>query len=128
MLVAYVLVLPCVLFRVYVCVHVCMCMPKCVCDSFTNYAPHTVPDETIAFEDGMSHTAMLELMVNRKKGENMREQWVQEPDSVCITGIYIHVISVTQLWKKGYFGQMRIHKQVFEAFEGIEQRQMWRDA
>ena len=78
-----------------------------------HYLTHILPYGDL--NDGLVYGAMLELMVDRSRGTTVNHQWVQNEEAVIITGLYIHAINVSDLFKKNYKGWYRIHDEVLTA-------------
>ena len=79
--------------------------------SVLNYATHICTDP----ERGLLGTVVLELLVDRSRGSTIHSQWVQEePESVLITGAYLHLFLMAQYDAPGFRGWYRIHEQAFE--------------
>ena len=53
--------------------------------------------------------AVLELYVDRNYGGTIHRQWTQPQDSLCVEGMFIHVFSLADAYKKGYTGWFRVH-------------------
>ena len=77
--------------------------------SFVTYATHKLTNA----EDGIATACMLEAMVDRSVGRTVHSQWVQQPGSFVLTGVYTHQVSVTKLYTKGFLGWFRMHESVY---------------
>ena len=53
---------------------------------------------------------VLELLVDRNMGTEVRDQWVQPQESVVITGINVHAFNFLKTLNTGFGGWFRIHK------------------
>jgi hypothetical protein len=56
-------------------------------------------------DDTHLYSGYFDLGVNRAFGSTANKtQWVQDPDSVMITGLYVHCLPVTKLYAPGFVG------------------------
>ena len=62
-----------------------------------NYMTHESLDSEHPFH---LYAAMFELCVDRSVGRTHHSQWIQPKDSVIITGVYIHVFNVLDVFSK----------------------------
>ena len=81
--------------------------------SFATYATHKLTNA----EDGIATACVLEAMVDRSVGRTVNSQWVQQPGSFVLTGVYTHQVSVTKLYTKGFLGWFRMHESVFSTLK-----------
>ena len=51
---------------------------------------------------------LLELLVDRTRGDTMHRQWRQRDGSVHLTGAWVHVLDVRRAYDAGYVGTYRI--------------------
>ena len=56
---------------------------------------------------------IFELCVDRSVGQTINKQWVQQPESILITGMFTHVLPVSKLYQKGFIGWYRVHSLAF---------------
>jgi hypothetical protein len=56
-------------------------------------------------------------MVDRSVGRTIHGQWVQQPGSFILTGVYTHQVSATKLYTKGFLGWFKMHKSVFSTLK-----------
>ena len=68
-------------------------------------------------DDTNLYSAFLELYVDRSNGRSTSGQWVQQPDSIVITGLFIHVVPVQKLYEKGHYGNLRFSSNLFEQLQ-----------
>ena len=74
--------------------------------SCMTYATHTLAGNVVA-------SCVFQLCVDRSVGTSVNKQWVQPEGSVLITGLYTHVVPLTCLFAKGYFGWYCLHSSIF---------------
>ena len=53
---------------------------------------------------------VVEMLVDRNMGSTVRDQWVQNQESVVITSINVHAINFLTTLHKGFGGWFRIYK------------------
>jgi len=71
---------------------------------------------------------VFEAMVDRTGAQTASKfQWVQQPGTFIITGVYTHQISYTQVFTKGYCGWMRIHGDAFKMMTSMLQEDWYGD-
>ena len=57
----------------------------------------------------------LKKNVDRAYGGTINSQWYQkEPESVLITGVYVHVWSIAHWNQKGFLEWLKVHLSAFE--------------
>ena len=87
--------------------------------SVMTYASHMIG------ESGLLAAAVLELCVDRSRGTTIHNQWVQSGDSILITGVYTHLLSLSALYNKGYLGWYNIHQSAFTQAEELGNSDYW---
>ena len=79
--------------------------------SVLTYIPHTCFDTNFGLLSG----CVLELLVDRARGGTIHNRRYQrEPESVLITGVYVHVWSIAHCNQKGFLGWLKVHLSAFE--------------
>ena len=68
-------------------------------------------------DDTNLYSAYIDLFVDRSAGRTTSHQWVQQPDSIIIAGLFIHVVPIQKLFAKGYFGQFRFSPKIYEQLQ-----------
>ena len=63
--------------------------------------------------DGLLTAVVFEAMLDKAKGTTHARQWVQPAGSFGLTGVYTHQLPITRLYRKGYLGWFRVHRDVF---------------
>ena len=58
--------------------------------------------------------AFLELQVDRSVGQIINLQFVQPENSILITGLYTHMVRVTDLYTKGFNGWWNLHATIWK--------------
>jgi hypothetical protein len=72
---------------------------------------------------------LLELVVDRARGDEVHGQWQQEKKSVYRTGIWIHVGDIRKAYDPGFLGTMRIHGPQYRlGLRGLRKGHSLRDA
>ena len=75
----------------------------------------------------MCFGALLELMVDRTRGDTRRGQWTQQEGSAHLTGCWIHCCDVREAYQRP--GTLRFHKDQFEiGIRGLRKGSYLRDA
>ena len=63
--------------------------------------------------DGLLTAVVFEAMLDKAKGTTHKQQWVQPKGTFVLTGVYTHQLPITRLYRKGYCGWLRVHRDVF---------------
>ena len=72
---------------------------------------------------------LLELLVDRSRGDTLHSQWRQQDGSVHLTGAWIHVLDIRKAYEDGYVGTMRVHKpQYMQGIRAAKAGHFLRDA
>jgi hypothetical protein len=63
------------------------------------------------------YSALVDIAVNREYpyGRTANSQWVQDPGSILINGVYIHALPVGKLYEEGYLGEWTISNSMCES-------------
>ena len=77
------------------------------------YSTLAFPDpENIA--DTTLYSGFIEMFVDRAAGKRAGLQFVQPPDSIFITGLFIHALPVQLLFKGGWYGVFRYTPKIYD--------------
>ena len=66
---------------------------------------------------------VLELMVDRTRGRTVNQQWVQDPESVAITGCFVHGFNVSMAYDEGFSGWYTVDNEGFSMMAHTDKRQ-----
>ena len=58
--------------------------------------------------------ALLELLVDRRRGTTSRKQWQQDEGSAHICAVWVHVADLRKAYDNGFVGTLRVHKPQYD--------------
>ena len=72
---------------------------------------------------------LVELLVDRSRGQSNRGQWMQEQGSAHPVGAWIHVADLRNAYQPGHVGTLRIHRPQYEiGIRGLKKGDFLQDA